>query len=501
MLPDDEFNRRLLDNTRPPGLTNPSPSGAYNLVVVGGGPAGLVSAAGAAILGAKVALVERSSMGGDCLNFGCVPSKAVLRAARAAHEIRSAARFGVRLSGDVTVDVPFVLERMRRLRAEISENDSVARLTRLGVDVYFGQAAFTGPNRVDVDGRTLTFRRAILATGARPAVPEIPGLSETGFLTNETVFSKTDWPKRWAVVGGGPIGCELAQALSRLGASVVLIECGARLLPRDDPDASRIVLACLRRDGVDVRLSAALVEARRAASSKFLVLREVGGRTEVETDEILVAVGRRPNVEGLGLETAGVACDGDGVCVDDRLRTTNRSIFAAGDVCSRFKFTHAADAMARIAVRNALFPGRAKANRLIVPWCTYTDPEVAHVGVSSPPSNPSGGSVRTFETPLDGVDRAVLDGRCEGFVRIHAAARGGVILGATIVAPYAGEMISELTLAIQAGVRLGELASVIHPYPTLADAIRRCGDQFQRSRLTPWVARASAAWLRWTRGR
>jgi pyruvate/2-oxoglutarate dehydrogenase complex dihydrolipoamide dehydrogenase (E3) component len=498
---EDEHDRRWLDNARPSGRLNPTPSGPYNLVVVGAGPAGLVSAAAAAVLGAKVALVERGSMGGDCLNVGCVPSKALLRAARAVAAVRSASQFGVRFSGGVAVDVSFVLERMRRLRAEISESDSVERFARLGVDVFLGAATFTGPDRVEVDGRTLEFRRAIVATGTRPAVPEAPGLRDVGFLTNETFFSQSEWPRRWAVVGGGPIGCELAQALSRFGAAVVLIESGGRLLPRDDPEASRIVLASLRRDGVDVRLSTSLVEARRVGAVKVLLLEGEGGRIEIETDEILVAVGRLPNVEGLGLEAAGVAFDGEGVRVDGRLRTTNRNIFAAGDVCSKFKFTHAADAMARIAVRNALFPGWAGTGGLVVPWCTYTDPEVAHVGETPYASGPSRRPVQTFEVRLEEVDRAVLDDCRDGFVRIHAAARGGAILGATIVAPHAGEMISELTLAMRAGVGLGALASVIHPYPTLAEAVRRCGDQFQRRRLTPWVARACAAWLRWTRGR
>ena len=461
-----------------------------------------------------MALVERALTGGDCLNTGCVPSKALLRCARAAADARDAERFGVQLPGDPTVDFGAVMERMRTLRAEIAANDSVSRFAGLGVDVFLGTGRFTGPDTLAVGETTLRFRRALVATGARAAAPPIAGLAPAGYLTNETLFSLTERPRRLAVIGAGPIGCEMAQAFARFGSAVTLIEGGERVLPREDADASALVGAALARDGVDVRLASEVVAVARRGEERVLRLRsprgerdardgERGARDgegEVVADAILVCVGRAPNVEGLGLEAAGVAFDPRaGVAVDDRLRTSNPRIFAAGDACSRFQFTHMADAQARIVLRNALFFGRARASALTVPWCTYTDPEVAHVGRSEAQARQDGLPVQTFRVDLADVDRAILDGETGGFLKVHVRAGSDEILGATFVARHAGEMISEATLAMETGAGLSALARTIHPYPTLASAFARAADARARTRLTPrakWLLERILAWRR-----
>jgi pyruvate/2-oxoglutarate dehydrogenase complex dihydrolipoamide dehydrogenase (E3) component len=500
-LPLDQHNRALLSNVHPSDWANPKPAARYNLVVVGGGTAGLVAAAGAAGLGAKVALVERELLGGDCLNVGCVPSKALIRAARAAADVRNAAKFGVRTEGAPIIDFEAVMERMRALRAQLSPHDSAARFRELGVDVFLGEGRFSSPESLEVAGSTLRFARACIATGARAAIPPTPGLAEAGFLTNETVFTLTALPPRIAILGGGPIGCELAQAFARFGSRVHLVEKAPQLLAREDRDAAERVQRALVSDGVKLHLGSKLAEVRKHHRSKVLVLDGDGALTELEVDEILVGVGRTPNVEGLGLEAAGVEYDRrSGVKVDDSLRTTAPRIYAAGDVASAYKFTHMADALARIVIQNALFFGRARASKLIVPWCTYTDPQIAHVGVYPREAEERGIALDTFTVELDGIDRAVLDGEVEGMLKVHVARGSDRILGATLVARHAGESISEITLAMKAGVGLRHIAGTIHPYPTQAEAIKRAGDQFQRTRLTPRVKRLMTALLRWRRG-
>jgi pyruvate/2-oxoglutarate dehydrogenase complex dihydrolipoamide dehydrogenase (E3) component len=460
--PEDQYNRTLADNVRPSDWVNPVAKRRYNLVVVGGGTAGLVTAAGAAGLGASVALVERDLLGGDCLNFGCVPSKALIRTARAAAEMRGAAAYGIQ-PVDVRVDFARVMERMRRLRAELSAKDSARRYRdELGVDVFIGEARFTSANTVEVDGQTLRFQKACIATGARAAVLPIPGLAEAGYLTNESVFSLTKLPRRIAVLGAGPIGCEISQAFQRFGAAVTLLARGPHILPREDEDAARIVEGSMRRDGVEVVTEVTVRQVERRRDEKVLTLDHGSRRSEVAVNEILVGVGRVPDVAGFGLEAAGVEYDElHGITVDDRMRTTNRRIFAAGDVASRFKFTHMSDATARIVIRNALFCGRDRMSALTVPWCTYTDPEISHVGL---------------------YEREAHKG-------------GDQIIGATVVARHAGEMLSELTLAIARGVGLSAVATVIHPYPTQAEAIKKIADAFNRTRLTPRVRRLFSAWF------
>ncbi len=492
MEPDlDDHDRTLVSHVHPPGHENPEPAERYKLVVVGAGPAGLVTAAAAAGLGARVALGEKHRMGGDCLNVGCVPSKALLAASRVAAGVRRAGDFGVEVNGPVRVDFGRVMARVRRLRAGLSHHDSVKRFTELGIDVFLGSGAFTGPGSIEVAGKTLRFDRACIATGARPAAPPIPGLAEAGFLTNEQIFELTELPARLAILGAGPIGCELAQAFARLGSQVVLIDFAGQVLGREDPDAARIVQAALVADGVELRLGAKVSGVGTTAGRKTLAVEGASGASSFEVDQILVATGRAPNVQGLGLEAAGVAYDPrSGVTVDDHLRTSNPAVFAAGDVCFPYKFTHAADFLARAVVRNALFPfGRARASALTIPWVTYTDPEIAHVGIYEHEARARGVELDTYTIELATIDRAVLEDDTAGFVRIHARKGRGEILGATIVAAHAGEMISEVSVAMKAGLGLGQLAETIHPYPTVAEAIRKIGDLYNKKKLTPFVRR------------
>lgn len=502
VTPRDAHNQKLLANVHPPDWVNPEPASRYNLVVVGAGTAGLVSAAGAAGLGAKVALVERHLMGGDCLNVGCVPSKTIIRSGRALADVRDARRFGVEVPGEPSVDFAAVMERVRRIRAQIAPHDSAARFRdEYGVDIFLGEGRFAGPETVAVGDARLRFQRAVIATGARAVVPAVPGLAEAGFFTNETIFNLTEQPRRLAVLGGGPIGCELAQTFARLGSEVTIIQQGEHFLPREDADAVAILGAAFTRDGVDVRLKTTLKRVETKGTIKLLHLETEGRRTTIEADAILVGVGRAPNIEGLELETAGVRWGRHGVEVDDFFRTANPRIFAAGDVCSPFKFTHAADFMARAVIQNAFFgfAGKKRASRLTIPWCTYTDPEVAHVGMYEREAAAKGIEISTFQVDMADVDRAIAEGEDEGFVKIHVKKGSDQIVGATIVARHAGEMISEVTTAMIGKIGLGMLASVIHPYPTQAEAIRKVGDAFNRTRLTPGRARFLKRFFAWRR--
>ena len=485
LQPDDKHNQRLAANVRPTDWQNPVPDGRYNLVVIGAGAGGLVSSAIAAAVGAKVALIERGLLGGDCLNVGCVPSKGIISAARMAAAVKEARAFGVDVPDGSRVDFAAVMDRMRRLRADISPNDSAARFRDLGVDVYIGDGRFSGQDTIEVDGQTLRFKKAIIATGGRAQAPPIPGLDTVRYLTNETVFSLTELPRRIGIIGAGPIGCELAQSFARLGSEVLLVEATHGILPREDPDAAEIVKDSLLHDGVQLLCCGKSTQVHAAGEQIRLTLDSHGKSYDETVDELLVAVGRAPNVERLGLESVGVDFDTtDGVKVNDRLQTTNPRIFAVGDVCSKFKFTHASDFMARRAIQNALFFGRAKASDLIIPWCTYTSPELAHVGISPAEAERRGAAIDTYTQELADVDRAILDGETNGFVRVLTAKGTDRILGATIVARNAGDMISEITLAMRNGIGLSKVADTIHPYPTQADAIRKVGDLYNRTRLT-----------------
>jgi mercury(II) reductase len=496
--PEDEHNKRLVGNVHPADWRNPEPEGRYNLVVIGAGTAGLITANGAAGLGARVALIEKHLMGGDCLNVGCVPSKALIRSARASADVRDAGGYGVITNG-YRVDFPAVMARMRRLRAGISPVDSALRYRELGVDVYLGSARFSGKDTVEVDGKTLRFAKAVIATGARAAAPGIPGLAEAGYLTNESVFSLTGLPKRLAVIGAGPIGCELSQAFRRFGSEVYLLEKTDRLLPREDREAAELVEQSFSRDGVHLIKECSIRRIEKRAAEKVVHF-ELGGQSRsIVVDEILVGIGRTPNVEGLDLETVGVGYDRTGVAVNEYLQTTNPRIYAAGDVCFPYKFTHAAAAMGSIVVQNSLFVRSRKTSSLTIPWCTYTDPEVAHVGMYEREAKEQGISVDSYTQSLEHVDRAILDGEEGGFVKVVAQKGTPRILGATVVARHAGEMISEITLAMRSKSGLSDLAYTIHPYPTQAESISKVGFAYLKTRLTPTVQKIMRRWLAWRR--
>ena len=505
MLRDDPFDRSLLDHVRPADWKNPTPQGRYNLVVLGGGTAGLIAASGAAGLGARVALIEQAELGGDCLNVGCVPSKALLGSAHAAANLNHAEALGVRVHDEPIVDFPAVMSRLREVRARIAPVDSARRYRDdLGVDVYQGHGRFVSSDTVEVAGAHLRFKKAVIATGARAFVPPIPGLEKVDYLTNENVFDLSECPPRLLVVGGGPIGCELAQAFQRLGSSVTLVEATEQLLGREDPEAAACLLQALRRDGVEVRLATQVVRVESHSGQNQAVTTTDDGEESLGFDRILIAVGRKPNVDDLNLEGVGVQHDPQqGIHVDDYLQTHNRHIYAAGDVCMRYRFTHAADFAARTVIQNALFSigriGRRKLSALNIPWCTYTDPEIAHVGLSEREAIEQGIELDTYQRDFDDVDRSITEGRTIGFIKIHTRKGSDTLLGATLVAHAAGDLIGEISVAMAGGMGLGALGNVIHPYPTNAGVLTQLGGDYNRTRLTPGIKRLFATFLAWRR--
>lgn len=491
LYPLDQYNAQLLDNVHPKKWIDPVPKSSYNLVVIGAGAGGLVTSAGAAGVGAKVALIESHLLGGDCLNVGCVPSKALLRCAKAAAAVKDAARFGVKVEGKITIDFGHVMERMRRLRAQISPVDSAKRYSdQLGVDTFIGRGVFTGPNTLEVNGKTLTFAKAVVATGGTAAIPNIPGLAQSPYLTNSTIFNLTERPRRLGVIGAGPIGLELAQAFQRLGSLVTVFSRSKKIMPKEDPEAVEIVKASMLKDGVTFSFHSTFkrVEGKAEGEPVKVVLDQDGSEVVHEFDALLIATGRKPSVSNMGLEKAGVEFDTrKGVFVNEKLQTTNDNIYAVGDVAGKYQFTHMADFMARLVIKNALFFGRDKVSDLLIPWATYTEPEVAHVGLYEKDLVERDIPFATFKREFSHIDRAIVDGETEGYVKIHVAKGKDKILGATIVGSHAGDMISEISVAMQSGMGLGSMASVIHPYPTTAEAIRQCGDAYNRERLTPAI--------------
>ena len=501
ILPYDQYNYELVSNVHPLDWKNPEPAPMYNLVIIGAGTAGLVAAAIAAAVGAKVALIEKRLIGGDCLNLGCVPSKTIISSSRISEEVREAASHGVKVICGSEADFPAVMERMRRLRARISQHDSASRFQEMGVDIFLGSGKFTGPHSAVVGDVELKFKKALIATGARPFVPPVEGLSDAGYLTNENIFNLTARPARFGILGGGAIGCEMAQAFQRLGSQVTILQRGKRLMEKEDSEASAIIHEVFHREGVRIVLGDKKVTKVEVRGDEKIIFLEgpegAGDRTEgLAVDELLVSVGRTPNVSGLGLEDAGVEFDvRAGVKVDEHLRSTNHDIYAAGDVCLKYKFTHTADAAARVVAANALFSARRKFSTASVPWCTFTDPEVAHVGLCPEDSTCDGMEMDTFTKDFGEIDRTILEGEEEGFVKIHVKKGTDKILGATIVARNAGDMIAEIALAMHSDIGLKEISETIHPYPTRAEAIKRAADEYMASRLTPRVKKWLARWM------
>jgi pyruvate/2-oxoglutarate dehydrogenase complex dihydrolipoamide dehydrogenase (E3) component len=476
--------------------------GVYNVVVIGAGTAGLVTAAGTAGLGGRVALIERNLMGGDCLNFGCVPSKALISSARLIQQIRDAEKWGLSRQSPQFV-FENIFERMRARRAKIAPNDSQKRFESLGVDVFRGEARFVSPHKVEVNGQTLRAKNFVIATGSRATIPKIEGIDTAPYFTNETIFDELKGkPESMIVLGGGPIGCELAQTFRRLGVEVTIIQRGDQLLPREDEDVAEFLERRLINEGVRIIKNA---DARSVATSNagkvaLEFLDRHSGRIAERTffaDALLVAVGRTPNFRRLDLKSAGIHVNESGVRVNDYLQTSQRHIYAAGDVIGPFLFTHMADAQARVVVRNILVPLqflRQKMDYSVVPWCTYTDPEVARVGLSEKEAKQKNVDFDLFAVPLEDVDRAVVESEDAGFAKVLTAKGSDKILGATIVAPHSGELLHEFVLAMKSGIGLGTIASTIHAYPTFAELARKAGEKYNKTRLTP-RAKKVFSWL------
>src|SRR5213596_873324 len=476
--------------------------GIYNVVVIGAGTAGLVAAAGTAGLGGRVALVERNLMGGDCLNFGCVPSKALISSARLIQRIRESEKWGLDRQ-EPQFAFEKVFQRMRARRAKISPNDSQERFESLGVNVFRGEARFVSPHEVEVNGQKLRAKNFVIATGSRAVIPKIEGIDDVPYFTNETIFDDLKAkPESMIVLGGGPIGCELAQTFRRLGVQVTIVQRGDQLLPREDRDVAEFLECCLINEGVRIikNADAHSVATSGAGKVALQLLDRQSGRVAERTffaDALLVAIGRTPNFRSLDLKSVGVDVSEREVRVNDYLQTSQRHIYAIGDVIGPFLFTHMADAQARVVVRNIVVPFqflRQKMDYSLVPWCTYVDPEVAHVGLGEKEAKRKNIDYDLFIVPLEDVDRAVVESEEAGFAKILTTKGKDKILGATIVAPHAGDLLHEFVLAMNAKVGLGKIASMIHAYPTFAELARKAGDKYNKTRLTP-RAKKIFTWL------
>lgn len=491
IYPCDDYNQQLISSVHPSDWVNPHPQKLYDLVVIGAGTAGLVVTAGVAglNLGLKIALIEKHLMGGDCLNFGCIPSKAMIRSARVIGEFFQSEKLGIKFTEKV-INFAEVMARMRRIRANISYHDSAERFRNLGVDVFFGSASFLPQNIVEVEGQKLHYKKAVIATGTRAFIPDINGLEDVDFYTNETIFSLTDLPSSLAIFGGGAIASELGQVFQRFGTKVTIFHKYDTILNKEEEEAREIIKNTLIKEGVNIVLDAQILQVELTETGKKIDYISRGIKSSIIVSEILVSSGRKPNIEGLNLDKIGVEYDDlKGVKVNDYLQTTNKKIYAVGDVCLADKFTHTADASARIVIKNALFSpfglGKAKFSNLVIPRVTYTDPEVAHVGKTPSQLEVEGIDFHTINIPMTRVDRALTDGKTEGFIKIYHKTGSDKILGATIVASHAGEMISEITCAMVHNIGLNGLSSVIHAYPTQAEVIRKTADAYRRTLLTP----------------
>jgi pyruvate/2-oxoglutarate dehydrogenase complex dihydrolipoamide dehydrogenase (E3) component len=477
--PDDE--KTFLRRVRPEDWKSPVPRGAYDLAIVGAGPAGLAAAESAARLGFSVALIERNRMGGNSLNAGSVPSKAIIRTARVCGTMRDAEDFGAPIPSEPALEFGKVMARMRRIRTRISDYNSVHDLAALGVDIFFGNARFESASALLVGDTRLDFEKALIATGARPKAPDIPGLDRTDYLTSATIFDMVALPKRLAVIGGGPLGCELAQAFCRLGSHVTIVQNDPKFLPREERDAAEILSRSMARDGVVIRLNTTVVGARRESGVNILKTVNNDVESEIQADQILLSIGRVPNVEELGLEAAAVEFNTEqGIKVDDFLRSANPNVYAAGDACLESKFTNAAQFSARMAVQNALMQAQLRWSGSLIPSCTYCDPEIAHIGLHVREARLQSIPVKSFTVMMHDVDRAITDGQDAGFVKIHIAEGSDRILGATIAASRASELINEMAVIMSAGIGMKALADVAHTYPAQSGAIMLAAQAYKR---------------------
>jgi pyruvate/2-oxoglutarate dehydrogenase complex dihydrolipoamide dehydrogenase (E3) component len=469
---DKDDRAALIRRVRPEDWNNPRPREIYDLVVVGAGPAGIEAAQYARRLGLSVALVERNQIGGNSLNAGSIPSKTLIHSARLCAQIRDASEFAVSSPAELKLDFAALKARMMRVRARIAEYHAIDRLQHGGVEIFFGDAQFSGPDTLALADTSLRFRKAIIATGARAHPPNFPGLDEIGYRTSTNIFDMPQLPERLVVIGGGPLGCELAQAFCRLGSRVTIMQNDPKFLPREERDAAELLSESMARDGVDIMLNTTAVGAHAENGTKFVNGENYDKKLSVPADEILLSIGRLPNVENLGLTNAGIDCDEKGVKVDDFLQTANRNIYAAGDVCMSHKFTNVAWVSARMAVGNALENKGVRHSEIMIPWCTYCDPEIAHVGMQVWDARGKSIPVKTYTVMMQDVDRAITDGQDDGFVKIHIRDGTDEILGATIVATRASELINEVSVVMSTGIGMRDLSRVIHTYPAQSEAIR-----------------------------
>lgn len=463
-----------------------------DLCIIGAGAAGLSLAAGASQLGRRVALIERGKMGGDCLNVGCVPSKALLAAAKAAQAGKGAGRFGIAY-GPASVDFAAVMAHVRGAIATITPNDSAARYRGLGVEVIEASARFIAPNALEAGGRKITAKHFVIATGTRPLVPALPGLAGTPYLTNETLFDLKERPDHLLVLGGGPIGCEMAQAFCRLGSKVSLID-RRQLLPKDDPEAVELVRQSLAEDGVELLMNSKALSVEKTAGGVRLILEREGERLSLNGSHLLLATGRRYDFADLDPAKAGLELDEKGrLKVGPTLRTTNPRVYAAGDAAGGYAFTHLAGYHAAYLLKRLLFrlPGQPKA---AIPWVTYCEPEVAQVGLTEQAAIEKGLEIRLSRWPFAENDRAIAESETTGFVKVIASPKGR-ILGATIVGEGAGELIQPWCLAIDKRLKLGAIAQVVLPYPTLGEASKRAAGAFFMGRLFSPRTKQLVRWL------
>ncbi|MGA9794452.1 MAG: mercuric reductase [Rhizomicrobium sp.] len=462
----------LIARLRPGNWINPQPREIYDLVVIGAGPAGIEAAQYARRFGLTVALVEHNLLGGNSLNAGSIPSKTLIHSARLCALVRSAPEFAVSSAAEMKLDFAALKSRMVQVRARIAEYHAADRLQHDGVEIFFGEGRFIDPATLAVGDVPLRFKKAIVATGARPRPPTFPGLAEIGYRTSTDIFDMPQLPPKLVVIGGGPLGCELAQAFCRLGSRVTIIQNDPKFLPREERDAAELLSESMARDGVDIMLNTAVVGAHCEQNTKFVDGENYDAKMSVPADEILLSIGRVPNVENLALKAAGVDCGDKGVKVDDFLRTANPNVYAAGDVCMSHKFTNVAWVSARIAVSNAFEKGHTRHSEMTIPWCTYCEPEIAHVGMQVWDARQKSIPVKTYTVMMQDVDRAITDGQDDGFVKLHIQEGTDKILGATIVASRASELINEISVVMSTGIGMRDLARVIHTYPAQSEAIR-----------------------------